>query len=64
MIIFNGGVCMAYNSVGFNITLDEKCDILGQAFRLLGTKYDYDSESTVKEIMTNSKLDYLFSNVH
>ena len=38
-----------------------KCDIFGTAFKLSSVSYGYDSEHFVRVVMTDKKLDWLFS---
>ena len=55
---------MAKNGLGFDITLDEKCDIFGCMFKLLSTEHQFDSALAVKTIMTDEKLYWLFPDIH
>lgn len=54
---------MAKNKLGFDFTLDEKCDIFGSMFKLLSTEYKFDSALSVRTIMTDKSLYWLFPNV-
>lgn len=47
---------MAKNKLGFDFTLDEKCDIFGSMFKLLSTEYKFDSALSVRTIMTDKSL--------
>lgn len=45
----------------FDSLLNSKCNVLGEAFKVLGIRYNYDSASTIKKIMTDKQFDWLFA---
>ena len=49
------------NGVYFDSLLMYKCNVLGTAFSISSSRYNYDSEDFVKKVMTDKSLDWLFS---